>query len=411
MSGLLGTRKFIRLDSVLTPNPSRLVFTFTSNLPFFKKKEFFVEYSEPIADFTEATANVVFAAVMAPMAQASGASLSISCLDEAFAQSLDKLGVHWSKVYGWKPLQLIAKQLKSGRAVTGCGMLFSGGIDSMASFLENKKRAPRLFVIFGADVPASKTTFIKALKADFYEPFAKQEKTSITFISTDVRAAMDEKSLSKRFKVGWYAEVLYGLFLTSLVAPIAALKKLIVASCSLEHPDGECGGDPAILDQITFAGTRMELSLLDTQRVEKIKKYLLPNPHIQKYIRVCWEQFEKLNCSRCNKCLRTLCELLVNNIDPNHLNFEMTDRTLSELRSRMTGSFYHFFYNANELVFFRQIQSALALNEIQDIRGSKDFFKWFQDFQELRRERPGYYKKARYLAESLRQKFVSETTP
>jgi hypothetical protein len=97
-------------------------------------------------------------------------------------------------------------------------------------------------------------------------------------------------------------------------------------------------------------------------------------------------QHERMNCSRCEKCLRTICELLLNNVDPNAYNFEVDARTLQRLKFRLTERYYLFFRgNEGTINFWRAIQESVDLAKLEDLYGSRAFFEWLAGYDRLRK--------------------------
>lgn len=385
---------YIRLtDHRLRENT--LEFEFDSSLGIFLKNRFFVRYEGLRVDAPEGLRLVPFAALMAPLAMATGAALSLPVLDKDCVEALEDCGRHWRGAFprwGWDRYRLeTTAQAASPPRTDACAMLFSCGLDSLATYLHNRSRKPHLFVIFGADIPLSRENFIAECRSRLFDEFARAEGVGVTYIHTDVRQVTDSAGL-KRFAPNWYASVQFGLLLAGLTAPVTSgrFSELLLASCS--HRDNDtapCAADPGIIRGLRWGGTRVRDHLHELTRPRKIGLYLKKNPEALRYLRVCWEQFETLNCSRCKKCLRTICELLVNGVDPNRANFRVDERTLPALRERLSREF-HLFFNGETptLNFWRDIQEAAAEGVPEDLYGSREFFRWLQDFAPLKQDEP-----------------------
>jgi hypothetical protein len=119
------------------------------------------------------------------------------------------------------------------------------------------------------------------------------------------------------------------------------------------------------------------------QRPKKIASFFKDHEELYPYLRVCWRQFKSLNCSQCEKCLRTICDLLVNNIDPALCNFHIDSATLPALRRKISKRYYFFFRDEGTLEFWRAIQDNIDLNDLKDMYGSKEFFTWLSNFSKM----------------------------
>ncbi len=377
----------IRLEKTLCEE-NRLTYKFSSSLKVFNQKSFFIEYDRPIENPVESINSIPFAAVMAPIAWATGAELILPELDKDYALSLERCTEHFKKWFSKKwsfKTRLDAHLVKNTFAPTRHAMLFSGGLDSMTTYLHHKDKNPRLFTIFGADIPLSRQTFIESYKNKL-KSFATSENTSIESIHTDVREIWNLDHL-KPYSKNWYGEVAHGLLLSALVAPVAydSVKTLMLASCS--HRAGcvyTCGSEKDLVRQIQWAGTGVVADNHHLSRAEKILTYLKSQPKYYSQLRVCWMQFESLNCGKCEKCLRTICELLINNIDPALCNFKMTTDTLSDLKKRILNDYYIFFGGESALDYWRTIQEKISLVTLEDQYGSRAFFSWFLKFKKIK---------------------------
>jgi hypothetical protein len=378
---------FISLDRI-SHQDGQLVYEFESNLPFFRKREFFIRYDRTRPGLNESVNAIPFAAVMAPVAWASGAELRIPLLDREFAQSLDRCRDrfrHWFSNRWSFGGRLKTSIVSNVRQTQGTAMLFSGGLDSMATYVRHRDEKPALFTIFGADIPVAMTRFIDLCKAHL-DAFAQKEGATLRYIQTDIRDILDFGRL-KRFAPNWYGEVAHGLLMSSLIAPVGydSYDRLLIASCSHRPGCGyACGSDAQLMREVRLAGMQVASDSDELSRCRKIALYLKDHEDLHRYLRVCWMQFESLNCGRCEKCLRTICELLVNGIDPERCNFKMSARTLLDLKKKMISEYYLFLKGESTLDFWRDIQASIRPEQIADDRyGSREFFGWFAGFKKI----------------------------
>lgn len=380
---------FIRLDRLIREG-NRVTYDFTTSLPYFKKKRFFVEYDARLGDVPAGFLAVPFAAAAAPVAWAAGARLTVGELDRDFMASLESCKDYFRSRFAgrWSfDSSLEASPVANECAPTGAGMLFSSGLDSLTTYIRRKAENPELFTVFGADIPLAHADFIKLCKTRF-ETLAREHGARLRYIHTDIREALDFDRL-RRYSRNWYGDVAHGLMMSALVAPASygRLRTLYVASCAHRARMGHsCGSDADLLERVRWAGAAVKNDNQDLTRSEKIALYLKDNETFYPSLRVCWMQFKSLNCSRCEKCLRTICELLANNIDPARCNFSITAETLPALRRQMESRYYLFFHSETTLDFWRALQEGVDLDGLKDLYGSKRFFEWFSSFRPLRQK-------------------------
>jgi len=399
----------IKLERMNTVSDT-LWYEFSSSLDVFKKKRFSVRFEGLSPEETASIAAIPFAALMAPVAMAAGVELLIPSLDAEFAESLDRCAAHWQRAFPkWAVdrYRLSTKRIRNAPSANTerTAMLFSGGLDSLSTYLSNRAAKPYLFCILGADIPLSQVDFTTTCREKLFDAFAKSEDVGITYIHTDIREVVDPSKLRWASK-NWYGAVQFGLLLTALTAPVSygRYSKLIIAGCS-HHPEDKapCGGDPGIVRELRWASTRVEDDLNNVTRVQKVA-ILKTQPFTLQFLRVCWEQFEKINCSRCKKCLRTICELLLNNVDPNTANFDVDEKTLTGLRKKMTSEFHLFLgCDAAAINFWRDIQSSISMESLEDRFGSKEFFRWLKDFGPLKNREPKFVCRSLAMCEKARK--------
>jgi hypothetical protein len=375
----------IRLERVRR-GKNRLTFHFDSRLPFFRKKSFFVEYDRDVSRAPAGVQAVPFAAAMTPVAWAAGARVAMGPLDRSYLSSLNRCGDYFRSRVGrrWSFESCVeAVPVEHPDPASGAGMLFSSGLDSLATYARHEAERPELFTIFGADIPLAHVSFIEMCKKRL-DAFARERGTAVRYVHTDVRETIDEERL-RRYSQNWYGEVSHGLLMTGLVAPAAfgSVRTLYVAGCS-HRAVNACGSDADLLDRVRWAGAGVKSDGHGLSRVEKIARFLKDREDLHASLRVCWMQFESLNCGRCEKCLRTICELLANNVDPGRCNFTVDGRTLPALRQSIEKGYYLFFNNESTLDFWRALQQEVDLDGLRDIHGSRAFFEWLESFRPLR---------------------------
>ncbi len=111
------------------------------------------------------------------------------------------------------------------------------------------------------------------------------------------------------------------------------------------------GTHPLIDNEINFAGSTVYHDLGDLDRLEKINlitRVCKQNDLAIPRLRVCWgNDKEGGNCTRCEKCLRTINELLIMEKNPKDFGFELGIKTAIKLTQD--------FFNTNLTLKTRQL--------------------------------------------------------
>ncbi len=387
-------KKYIRLvDTQQLDN--RITFTFLTDLDCFCADSFYVDYADKMLDAPESIKNIVFAAVMAPVCWATGARLELPCLDSVYIKALEgcKQYFYDLKLRNWSfQEEIVTRPVENKGDPQVCGLLFSGGVDALTSYIKHRDERLDLFTIIGLDVPLDQVAHIKRCE-DRIRAFADGRGLSCYFIYTNIHDCFLFERLRK-FSTIWYSEVSHSMLLTGLTAPISfpRLNKLYIASThSINHKNLPMWGSNHILDnRICWAGAHVIYDNGDLSRLQKIEKYLKGFPEIYKYVRVCWAQSQEYNCKKCEKCMRTVIQLLMSNIDPAACNFPIDKNTLPQLKKKLISYIgYHKFFSGSEDVlntYWISSQSMVEIDKLEDIYGSREFFQWFKETKVLKRK-------------------------
>jgi hypothetical protein len=100
------------------------------------------------------------------------------------------------------------------------------------------------------------------------------------------------------------------------------------------------------------------------------------------YLRVCWQEEEELilinslNCSKCEKCLRTIAAIVYSGIDPNTCGFQVDKSTFKRMKKLINGK------KIREDIlkeYWGPLQRFNSEKMQRDLFGSKEFFEWFKN--------------------------------
>jgi hypothetical protein len=176
------------------------------------------------------------------------------------------------------------------------------------------------------------------------------------------------------------------LVLLCLAAPLSINrfnKFLIAASMYLGSPSNmdvnrPHSAQPIIDECISWAGIKVKHDGF-IPRYEKIKviaKHLLDNKLI---LRVCLARPgdqttpEKMNCGDCNKCYRTIMQLVQAGIDPRVCGLHIDETTFRKIKEN---------FIAKGLDIYGRNSQKIIPDKIEfDLYGSREFYEWLRDFK------------------------------
>ncbi len=152
------------------------------------------------------------------------------------------------------------------------------------------------------------------------------------------------------------------------------------------------GSHPSIDNNISWANVKVFHDGYELSRQEKIR-YVIKN-YIREtgsypLIRVCTKKItNQFNCSKCEKCYRTIIGLLLGGIDPNKCGFNIDSRTFRFIRQKLIKR--KIMLGKDEVFMWKDIQEHTPATINHNLNDSKEFFGWFKDFDIVENEKLPY---------------------
>ena len=289
---------------------------------FFKNRKFVAEYNISIEGTPPSILTIPFLAVACPVAWANNADIYVDECDETFLYSLKLIKKTLREFYpqmnfgGRIQVKNVVKV--PNRNLSRKMVLYSGGVDSLATLMRHQSENPLLFTVMGKN-------FAPPFIADIAKDVSNKCGLELRTVNNNPYGILDLPMLAifrKQTKGDWYRQVMHGLALLGLSAPVTYVDKIgtvyIAASLTNEMLE-PYGSHPEIDNNVKWTGTHVIHDGHELSRQQKI--FLIANQMkktLQSHqLRVC--NFPNLNgnCGRCEKCVRTIIGLEVAGMDPN----------------------------------------------------------------------------------------------
>ncbi len=379
---------FIKIEkiSLITDSKIEVFFSFSKDLErFFTKTSFTIEYEESIADVGMEILSIPAVSSLINVAWLNDADLYVDSLNETFYKSLQE---RKQLLKTWYPMNAFKTEIKTKLVSKeyhgeGVGLLFSGGVDAHYSFLRNECEKPELYMVIGSEIPFDKKEYIGNAKK-VNKDFAEKRNLPIHYVETNLRDAWDESILNATFgKIlsgySFYEAFNIGLSLTGLCAPLTVKRTnvLIISSSYTQNYNQKYGSDPELDATIRWANLRVIHDGYDAPRSEKVRVISrdIERRNEPVILRVCNYAplfTSKLNCSRCEKCYRTMIQLLIYGIDPNKCGFHYSPDTLSNIKGKIEAN--NFFTHEDKIWFWQDLQRSIPEN----VTGTQKFLEFIQ---------------------------------
>ena len=386
------TAATIHVRKRANPAPNLLVYVITPSRGisrFFQEELFWVEYPIPLADVPESIQIIPLLSLICPVAWAAGADILVPELDRAFHDALPAIRDGFQAMYPglrWQgdvvPVAVKQNASPAGKAKTAT--LFSGGLDSVVTYLRKQEQQPSLISVWGADValdqPAAWNNVCRAI-----EEFRGQTGAESFAIKSNFRTFINEPALNIYFgdKIngGWWGGVEHGLILTGVCAPLTYSmgvgRLYIPSSYSSSSPWITWGSTPEIDNLIRWADLSVEHEAYELDRQGKTAFFAdrVQNDGRNYQLRVCWRSAQGCNCGVCEKCSRTIVGLLLEGLRPEYHGFSFGPDKLPRIKRKLeTGRWGGFTIWGGYIK--RRIPERIDQLDVD----YKEFFQWFLNF-------------------------------
>lgn len=353
---------------------------------YFSSEKMFVTYDVDLTGVPEAFLLIPGLSTLAPIAWILGAELHTPMVDTIFLESLQRVRrslqhlyptIHWGgKVQAAAVVNSGDTYLRGKEA-----LLFSGGVDSLASFVSHRHAKPRLVSVWGADVGLGLPHEWKHVVASNRE-FAISRSLDLSLIKTNFRTFFNHYKLRARFFgafPNWYSAAQQGLGLVGLGAPLSyvhGLARIRIPSTHTVESVEPWGSHPAIDNEVRWASTQVlheGYHLSRQMKLGVIAEYIRHHDARLPF-RVCWGRGR--NCSRCTKCCLTMVGLALEGLDPNHHGFRFDAAVLSFIRAQLEGGFMAL--SNLHVWMWTEMQQKAATRTRLDLDGLDEFFTWLR---------------------------------
>jgi len=398
--------------------------------PFFDESPLFVEYDVDVSTLPESILSIPVLAQVCPVAWAAGADVSAPVVDRRFLDSLQAVGRALHDMYpfvqggrvlvedapewdggdrtasrdGTRPSEDGVRIKGAGAGETDnrgisedIGMLFTGGVDSLATYVRHRDEDPTLINVRGWLVGIDDDERWAHTKSRI-EGYAERFDAETQFVRSNMLEFLDTAMLDATYKSYhdgcWYSAVGSGLGLTGLCAPLAAKEGYGTLYVAASHWDGfpiperydywdgdsiPWGSDPAIDDAVAWGSTRVDhdgFELTRQDRLQVVADYAREHDP-QLPIRACEASETGSNCNHCEKCFRTAFGLALAGVDPNDHGFDVDRSSFQRARSEIEAGNWllDHHHKAYWLDFQRLVDGDIDLS----IAGGQQFVEWLRD--------------------------------
>ena len=329
----------ITLNSIKVQS-NLLLFDFTPSAglqKYFKTDSMFVEYEDDMTSVPLSILTIPFVNIMAGFMWMSDCVLFVDEIDETYYHSLKDIKSAFRELHQYVDLKGVLVPSKIIRNVIPSSdnaiLLFGGGVDCHSSFLRHKDKIPFILNIYGWLDSVEEPNAVDKSDKQQTEEYAVSMGVQALHVRSNFAALFDLNALDKSFthplihSSYWYA-FLHPMAFLSVATPLGwthGISTIMIASSFTKGRLGvKCASYITTDSEYRFATNgatvhdAFELNRQD--KVALIADYQKISAKPYK-IQAC--SFNDHNCCECEKCFRTIVELVAENADPRNFGFDI----------------------------------------------------------------------------------------
>lgn len=304
-----------------------------------------VKYDVNIENVPDSICAIPLLGLIIPIALLTGEKIGVKCIDRDYFESIHKYNKYMTEEYSsLTEIPLYVESVEKNLIVNrnGAGLLFSGGVDSTYMLFKHLNNFPRVITLIGPGPFSIKKDSHKINKTIHYIKRLAHDlnlKHHIISYSEFLDGEyLDSIAFFKLHGNPYWGGLGIGITLPSLIAPLAyklSLNNIYVASGMPFWLKWPWADRSDVYNIINFAGVKVVSDDFEVSRLEKLKRiisYAKESNLLHKIeFLVCTEP-GRVNCGVCEKCQRTIAELLAIDEDPIKWGFKKGTLLYDRLR-------------------------------------------------------------------------------
>ena len=312
---------------------------------YIKGQPLFIEFPCDMKNIPLSILAIPFVGIMATVTMLLNVDIHVPVLEKSFNDCIEKLCSVYEKMYPGSRLTINVfaeniEEVKNCSEGGGSALFFTGGVDATSALIGLLEIKPTLVNIWGGDLRLTDDESHKELE-QYLNTITDYLDLNYCFIKTNAREMFYEDELGyltsqyvgKFNEYGWWATIAHSLSMMSTVIPWMYKNGVRTIYLGSTHTQKEISYDAnnvMLLDAISNEDYSIRSADGDLVRNEKVTKIVQWKKKLKAplQLKVCWRRVAGKNCSSCEKCYRTILNILSNHGDPNEFGFDVDESVL-----------------------------------------------------------------------------------
>ena len=363
-----------------------------------EKENMFIEYDYNIETVPESIAVVPFICNILPICWVFDLKIKVDVIDKKFYECIPEVKNGYTNMHPKIPMLgniEINKIEENTYNPENTGALFSGGVDAFNTLFQHIAEKPILLTLWGADIHLDDEMGWNKV-AEHHISVSKEYNLEGYLIKNNFRTVVNEIALSayvwKKVNGEWWHDFQHGIAILGHIAPIAYIKKMktvYIASSNTKETRKNivCASDPIIDNYVKYANCKVIHDGYEFTRQDKVHNicnFLDKTRRSSVQLRVCWQSSGGENCCECEKCYRTIIEIIAEGKEPRNFGFNLTDAKRRKMMAKMPKIELIKYNFAN---YYSDAQETL-INNYTEEETPKDLM-WFRKYK-FKKGKPKY---------------------
>lgn len=374
---------------------------------YFRTQRMFIQYEEDVSDVPLSVLSIPFVNTMAGFSWLSDSMLFVDEIDATYYESFKQLKRAYSELHHvalpgmFVPSRIVENVLENNTKQSI--LLFGGGVDCHSSFLRNRQTCSYIINIYGWLKSIDETNAVDVSDEKTTAQYAQQMAVEAIHVRSNFASQfnlseVDRKLCVPLIKTSYWYGLLHPMAFLSISSVIAwkyGISSLIIASSfTKERVNIHCASYITTDSEFRFATNGSTLhDGFELDRQDKVKVLVDYQKATDKPYRIQACSFNDHNCCECEKCFRTIVELVAENADPRDFGFNDIQGSLKQHWERIISRDVALWGTQKEGYYFN-IASKRMRENYENI-SNKEFVDWFLNFDFDKAKREGlrrYYR-------------------
>lgn len=396
------TGSIILHDICVTGNLVEYFFEVTGSAQqYFNGKVFFCEYDEPMDDVPKSILSIPFVGSLVALAWLNNWGLWVDELDRTYYDSLK--WVKWAYQEMYDKVNLSGRLIPSkfiDNAITYTHkkiLLFGGGIDAHASFIRHYDDISHIINIQGWF--STLQSIDEGANADkaHCQVVANENKKSFKYVRSNFACIVKNSLINKKFKKvlkdEWWHAFLHAMAFISITIPIAYklnISNILIGSSLTVGANYTCASYITTDSEFKYARNGMTIhDAFELSRQQKASIIVAFQKHANRVypLKVC--SFNDCNCCACEKCFRSIIEIVAEGGNPLDFGFNIHDSLKEHWQRVIDNRLALWAVESENEKYWRESASAMRQNYDKII--DKEFVDWFLTYDFIGQKKKKLY--------------------